>query len=223
VCKLNWVTIVGIVVVSLSGSTSIAKEKYQTHSISNPGLQCVLAERQRNLVRDPVNYPGAYEHGYQQGTEARTRGASSQSPTADGEVARGYADAYQLKPYAGQKSTVPSTNNVKCGCRLRIFKDVLFRSEIEATCQSEKQEISSSQSDAYHPQAYNDGYRGGIASKARNETYQPRTVGGEFARGWEDGYFGRRNSGQRYTELPIKDYNCRCNLVIRQNNIDEEF
>jgi ribosome modulation factor len=221
--KLNWVIIVGVLVFSaLAGSIAIANEA-KPHSRANPGVKCTEVERDRRTVRDRLNYPGAYEQGFQQGTAARTRGASLQPPTAVGELARGYTDAYQLKPYAGQATTVPTTNEVKCGCRLRILQDVVFRSAIEPICKSTKEEILSGRSDAYHPQAYDDGYREGIASKAKNETYQPRTAGGEFARGVEDGYFGRANTGQRYTELPIKDYKCRCNLVIRHDRDEEEY
>jgi ribosome modulation factor len=220
--KSNWAIIVGILVLfSHSGSIAIANES-KPHSRANPGVKCIEVERARNTVRDPLNYPGAYEQGFQQGTAARTRGASFQPPTTAGEVARGYTDAYRLKPYAGQATTVPTTNEVKCGCRLRILQDVVFRSAIEPICKSTRAEIFSAKSDAYHPQAYDDGYREGIASKAKNETYQPRTAGGEFARGVEDGYFGRANTGQRYTELPIKDYKCKCNLIIRRDRDDED-
>jgi hypothetical protein len=221
--KLNWVIIVGVSILSAhSGSIAIANEP-KPHTRANPGIKCIEVERQRNTVRDPLNYPGAYEQGFQQGTAARTRGASFQPPTAVGEVARGYTDAYRLKPYAGQATTVPTTNDVKCGCRLQILKDIIFRSAIEPMCKSTRDEILSGRSDAYHPQAYDDGYREGINSKAKKETYQPRTAGGEFARGVEDGYFGRANTGQRYTELPIKDYKCKCNLVIRHDRDEEEY
>jgi hypothetical protein len=220
--KSNWLIIVGVSIVSAhSGSIAIANEP-KPHSRANPGVKCTEVERERHTTRDPLNYPGAYEQGFQQGTTARTRGASFQPPTAVGEVARGYTDAYRLQPYAGQATTIPTTNEVKCGCRLQILPDVVFRSAIEPICRSNKEEIISGQSAAYHPQAYDDGYREGLASKAKNETYQPRTAGGEFARGVEDGYFGRANTGQRYTELPIKDYKCKCNLVIRHERGDDD-
>jgi hypothetical protein len=222
--KLTWVNILGVLIFSAhAGSIAIANEA-KPHSRANPGVKCVEVERQRTTLRDPLNYPGAYEQGFQQGTAARTRGASFQPPTAVGELARGYADGYRLKPYAGQATTVPTTNEVKCGCRLRILQDIIFRSAIEPMCKSNRDEILSGRSDAYHPQAYDDGYREGINSKAKKETYQPRTAGGEFARGVEDGYFGRANTGQRYTELPIKDYKCKCSLVIRHDRgSDDEY
>ena len=51
---------------------------------------------------------------------------------------------------------------------------------------------------ADHPGAYRDGYRQGTDSARDGEAYRPRTAGGEFARGYEDGYYGRRFSRQRY-------------------------
>jgi hypothetical protein len=206
---------------SLTSEVTIAKES-RPHTDDKPGLKCVeMTDRQ--TVRDPLNYPGAYESGYQQGTAARGKGASSQSPTDEGELARGYADGYQLKPYSEQVTTVPTENRVTCGCRTRILKDVVFLEDIEATCKPNRREIAVSKSDAYHANAYSDGYREGTASKANRETYRARSAGGEFARGFEDGYFGRRNTGQRYTELPIKDYRCNCRLIIRRNNLDSEY
>ncbi len=190
------------------------EREYRTHSNSEPGVQCVVKSK-RITSRDPVNYPGAYEEGYVQGANARASAASFQSPTKDGELARGYADGYERKAYAGQLTIVPTVNKVSCGCRTRILKDILFRSAIEVACIAERLEIESTErSDAYHPQAYSDGYREGIASKAKRETYQARSAGGEFARGFEDGYFGRANSGQRYTVSPTKDYRCQCRLNL---------
>ncbi len=116
-----------------------------------------------------------------------------------------------------------ATPNQESNVWLRILKDILFRTELCVSCQSEHQETASiERSDAYHPQAYNDGYREGIASKANRETYQARTAGGEFARGFEDGYFGKANSGQRYTALPIKDYQCQCRL-LHNSAADREY
>jgi hypothetical protein len=48
-----------------------------------------------------------------------------------------------------------------------------------------------------HPQAYSDGYRQGRESAQKNEKYKPRTAGGEFARGFADGYYGKPFTGQR--------------------------
>jgi hypothetical protein len=50
---------------------------------------------------------------------------------------------------------------------------------------------------AYHPQAYADGYRQGKNSAQRREAYKPRTAGGEFGRGFDDGYYGREFAGQK--------------------------
>ncbi len=52
------------------------------------------------------------------------------------------------------------------------------------------------ESAADHPHAYADGYREGEQSARNREAYQPRTAGGEFARGFEDGYFNRPYTGQ---------------------------
>ncbi len=52
---------------------------------------------------------------------------------------------------------------------------------------------------AYHPQAYADGYRQGQQSAKKRNNYKPRTAGGEFARGFDDGYYGREFSGQKQT------------------------
>lgn len=53
-----------------------------------------------------------------------------------------------------------------------------------------------------HPDAYLDGYREGQQSARKTEEYRPRTAGGEFARGFEDGYYGRSFAGQ---EFVVKD------------------
>lgn len=211
----------------LASQATIAKEdrnprEYRTHTDDRPGVKCVMMTARRT-VRDALYYPGAYESGYQQGIEARAKGSSMQPPSDGGEVARGYVDGYQLNPYAVQVTTVPTENRVACGCRTRILKDVVFREDMEATCKPERQELYVAKSAAYHAEAYSDGYREGSASKAKSETYRARTAGGEFARGFEDGYFGRRNTGQRYTEVLVKDYSCNCRLIIRRNNLDSEY
>ncbi len=194
----------------------------RVHSDTEPGVKCLITSERRTL-RDALYYPGAYEEGYLQGNNARSRAGSFQSPTREGELARGYTDGYQLKPYAGQQTTIPTVNDVRCGCSTRILKDVLFRTNLDVACKSDRTETESTErSDAYHPQAYNDGYREGIASKANRETYRAKTAGGEFTRGFEDGYFGRANSGQRYTALPIKDYQCQCQLLLKSTTADRE-
>jgi hypothetical protein len=50
---------------------------------------------------------------------------------------------------------------------------------------------------ANHPDAYSDGYREGQQSASKREEYRPRTSGGEFGRGFEDGYYGRSFTGQQ--------------------------
>lgn len=69
------------------------------------------------------------------------------------------------------------------------------------------------QNAADHPSAYADGYSEGRSSARKRETYQPRTVGGEFGRGFDDGYWGRSFTGQDYA-VPdkIREYtNQQCN------------
>ncbi|MGL5035881.1 MAG: hypothetical protein ACRC6M_19005 [Microcystaceae cyanobacterium] len=51
----------------------------------------------------------------------------------------------------------------------------------------------------YHPNAYDDGYREGIAEARDNKPFAVRTAGGEFAKGYEDGYNGRSYVGQQKT------------------------
>ena len=54
------------------------------------------------------------------------------------------------------------------------------------------------QSAADHPGAYKDGYVQGRQSASKRESYKPRTAGGEFAQGFEDGYYGRSFAGQKH-------------------------
>ncbi len=66
---------------------------------------------------------------------------------------------------------------------------------------------------ADHPDAYTDGYSEGRQSRRNGDVYKPRTAGGEFSRGFEDGYFGRRFSGQKYAVRDRIEYNTtqQCN------------
>jgi len=50
---------------------------------------------------------------------------------------------------------------------------------------------------AYHPHAYSNGYRQGQTSAKKGDKYKPRTAGGEFARGFDDGYYGKEFAGQK--------------------------
>lgn len=199
-----------------------SEPQLRTHTNNNPGLQCLVTS-DRQTVRDATNYPGAYEAGYQHGSNDRLKNFGFHTPTKTGELARGYNDGYYFKTYVPQTFTVPTEHQVSCGCRTKILKNVVFREEIEAACQPERIEIVPSIGDAYRPNAYADGYREGVVSKSKRENYLPRTAGGEFARGFEDGYFGRTPTGQRYTEVPAKDYRCRCRLTIDRSYFDRGF
>ncbi|BAZ11104.1 hypothetical protein NIES4071_29300 [Calothrix sp. NIES-4071] len=54
------------------------------------------------------------------------------------------------------------------------------------------------QDPAYHPRAYSDGYRQGRESAKKGNSYKERTAGGEFARGFDDGFYGREFKGQKH-------------------------
>jgi hypothetical protein len=77
------------------------------------------------------------------------------------------------------------------------------------------------QDDAAHPGAYRDGYREGRESARNGEAYKPRSAGGEFARGFDDGYYGRRFSGQQYRVPNRVNYYTtqRCNTYSTFNRI----
>jgi|GEM_PF-5669943 len=62
-----------------------------------------------------------------------------------------------------------------------------------------------------HPNAYDDGYREGVEDAREGKEYEPRSAGGEFARGFDDGYYGRPYTGQQNT-IP----NRRENYTSRQ-------
>jgi hypothetical protein len=72
---------------------------------------------------------------------------------------------------------------------------------------------------ADHPGAYADGYSEGRKSRKDGDAYKPRTAGGEFARGFEDGYYSRRFTGQEYAVRDKVDYFTteECNSYYRPN------
>lgn len=55
-----------------------------------------------------------------------------------------------------------------------------------------------SQNPGNHPSAYADGYRQGQQNRWAKNSYEPRAAGGEFGRGFDDGYWDRPYDGQRY-------------------------
>ncbi len=78
-----------------------------------------------------------------------------------------------------------------------LFTPVASASEVVTVCQP----VTSTnivRDAAAHAGAYQDGFGEGRLSASRGEIYKPRSVGGEFARGFEDGYLGRRFTGQEY-------------------------
>ncbi len=59
---------------------------------------------------------------------------------------------------------------------------------------------------ADHPAAYEDGYSEGRQNAEKGKPYKRRTAGGEFARGFEDGYYGRAFTGQKYAVRDKVEY-----------------
>ncbi|HEY9652212.1 MAG TPA: hypothetical protein V6C95_16235 [Coleofasciculaceae cyanobacterium] len=76
------------------------------------------------------------------------------------------------------------------------------------------------QNPADHPNAYADGYSEGRQSARKGETYRPRTAGGEFGRGYNDGYYGRDFTGQEYSVANRVEYytSQQCNTYTTHNN-----
>lgn len=78
---------------------------------------------------------------------------------------------------------------------------------------------------ANHPTAYLDGYREGLESARKGETYQPRSSGGEFARGFDDGYYGKPNTGQQYIapdrQEPYQTKECKTYYYDEDDPIDK--
>lgn len=75
------------------------------------------------------------------------------------------------------------------------------------------------QNPADHRGAYADGYSEGRQSRRNGDAYEPRTAGGEFARGFEDGYYGRRFTGQEYAVRDKVEYytSQQCNTYFTRD------
>jgi hypothetical protein len=72
---------------------------------------------------------------------------------------------------------------------------------------------------AAHAGAYQDGFGEGRLSASRGETYKPRSVGGEFARGFDDGYYGRSFTGQEYAIRDrVQSYTTQQCQNVQKNN-----
>lgn len=67
---------------------------------------------------------------------------------------------------------------------------------IEVCYKERDVEIRRYHDNANHPNAYVDGYREGKMSAQKGEKYSPRTGGGEFGRGFDDGYNRKESTGQ---------------------------
>jgi hypothetical protein len=76
-----------------------------------------------------------------------------------------------------------------------------------------------------HPTAYNDGYREGQQAARNSSKYEPRSAGGEFARGFDDGYYGRPATGQQYTipnrQEPYLTSECQTYFYNDNDSIDQ--
>ncbi len=70
--------------------------------------------------------------------------------------------------------------------------------KLTAVCYEQKEFLPTQgyRDNANHPNAYTDGYREGRVNAQKGEKYVPRTAGGEFSRGFEDGYYGNKSTGQ---------------------------
>jgi hypothetical protein len=91
-------------------------------------------------------------------------------------------------------------NNQPAQAHRRYYRDRIFYERLYPTryCYPVTQWLVD-EDPAYHPQAYADGYRQGQSSAKNGETYKPRTAGGEFARGFDDGYYRREFANQKQT------------------------
>ena len=81
-----------------------------------------------------------------------------------------------------------------------------YNNKITAVCYEQKNTITHTHhSEANHPGAYADGYGEGHRNAGKGDKYEARSAGGEFSRGYEDGYFGRANTGQNVSAT-VNDY-----------------
>lgn len=81
------------------------------------------------------------------------------------------------------------------------------------------------QNAADHPSAYADGYSEGRQSARKGDAYKPRSAGGEFARGFEDGYYSRPFTGQQYA-VPdkVREFTTQqCDTYTRNRDNDHRY
>ncbi len=99
-----------------------------------------------------------------------------------------------------------------------LFTPVASASEVVTVCKP----VTSTnivRDAAAHAGAYEDGFGEGRLSASRGETYKPRSVGGEFARGFDDGYSGRRFTGQEYAVRDrVESYTTQQCQNVQTNN-----
>lgn len=80
------------------------------------------------------------------------------------------------------------------------------------------------QNAADHSSAYTNGYSEGRQIARKGEAYKPRSAGGEFARGFYDGYYGRPFTGQEYA-VPdkVEQYTSQeCNTYTVKEDLDRD-
>ncbi|WP_310429271.1 hypothetical protein [Chamaesiphon sp. VAR_48_metabat_135_sub] len=97
--------------------------------------------------------------------------------------------------------TLRSRSDVR---NIKLKKDT--DKQITAVCYEQKNTVTRTYHDtANHPRAYADGYGEGQMNARKGDKYAARSGGGEFSRGFDDGYFGRANTGQN-ASATVNDY-----------------
>jgi len=167
---------------------------------------CADVEQVR-VIKDDGNHPNAYDDGYREGTQSAQNGDEYEPRSVGGEFARGFEEGYYGRPYAGQQNVVPTRQERYTNHQCRTyhystdenFNHVASRivGEINRDFCYSVEKVRVIKDDGNHPNAYDDGYREGTRSAQNGDEYEPRSAGGEFARGFEDGYYGRPSAGQQ--------------------------
>ncbi len=81
------------------------------------------------------------------------------------------------------------------------------------------------QNAADHPNAYANGYSEGRQRARKGDVYEPRSAGGEFSRGFDDGYYGRPFMGQTYA-VPdqVREVTTQhCETYTRNRDNDDDY
>lgn len=86
--------------------------------------------------------------------------------------------------------------SLSCMATLGMLFSLVAQASERQQCYYPKQ-YQTFRAPGYHPNAYDDGYREGTETARRGEAYQPRSSGGEFGRGFQEGYYHQPYTGQR--------------------------